>query len=109
MNTLLHILISALALTVTAMIIPGASIGLGGAIIAAIVLAVLNVLIKPLLILLTLPINILTLGLFTIVINAIIIYLVAAIVPGFGLNGFGTALLFALVLSLINILFGLVF
>ncbi len=70
------------------------------ALIVALVLALLNMLVKPLLIILSLPINILTLGLFTFVVDAIIVLLAAVIVPGFGVDTFWTAMLFSIVLSL---------
>ncbi len=69
---------------------------------AAAVLGVLNALFKPVLILLTLPINILTLGLFTFIINAALLKLTAALVPGFHLQGFWPAVLGALVISIVN-------
>lgn len=72
------------------------------AIIVAIVLAILNAIIKPLLIILTLPITILTLGLFLFVINALIILLASHFVPGFRVDGFWWALLFSLLLSLVT-------
>ncbi|MDQ1278627.1 MAG: putative rane protein [Thermodesulfobacteriota bacterium] len=69
---------------------------------AAAVLGVLNALFKPVLILLTLPINILTLGLFTFIINAALLKLTAALNPGFYLQGFWSAVLGALVISIVN-------
>ena len=69
---------------------------------AAAVLGVLNALFKPVLILLTLPINILTLGLFTFIINAALLKLTAALIPGFHLQGFWPAVLGALVISIVN-------
>lgn len=72
------------------------------AIVVAIVLAILNAIIKPLLIILTLPITILTLGLFLFVINALIILLASHFVPGFRVDGFWWALLFSLLLSLVT-------
>jgi putative membrane protein len=69
---------------------------------AAAVLGVLNALVKPVLILLTLPINILTLGLFTFIINAVLLELTAALIPGFHLQGFWPAVLGALVISIVN-------
>ncbi|RYY29513.1 MAG: phage holin family protein [Chitinophagaceae bacterium] len=72
------------------------------AIIVAIVLAILNAIIKPLLILLTLPITLLTLGLFLFVINALIILFAEHLVPGFKVDGFWWALLFSLLLSLVS-------
>ena|SRR5690606_1426792 len=71
------------------------------AILFALVLALLNVLAKPLLIILTLPVTILTLGLFLLVINAVIVLLASSIVNGFEVEGFWWALLFSLLLSLI--------
>ena len=72
------------------------------ALAAAFILGVINITIKPLLILLTLPVTILTLGLFTFVINALMIMLSAQFVPGFGVDSFWWALLFSIILSIIN-------
>lgn len=72
------------------------------AIIVAIVLAVLNAIIKPILILLTLPITLITFGLFLFVINALIILLAEKLVSGFSVDGFWWALLFSLLLSLLT-------
>ena len=76
------------------------------ALIAVIVLALVNIFVKPFVFLLTLPINILTLGLFTLVINALMIILVTYIVPGFTVDGFWWALLLSLLLTGTRILFG---
>ena len=103
MGFLLKWLINAVAIIITAYLLPGVKVtGLLAALVTALVLGLVNVLIRPLLLLLTLPLNILTLGLFTFVINALVIMLVAAIVPGFSVRGFWWALLFSLVLSIIN-------
>ena len=75
------------------------------ALIVAIVLGLINGVVKPIIILLTLPINILTLGLFTLVINALMIMLAAWIVPGFETGGFWPALLLGVILSLVSMLF----
>lgn len=72
------------------------------AIVVAIVLGIVNALLKPLLILLTLPVTILTLGLFLFVINAALVLLVAKLVPGFEVRGFWWAMLFSLVVSIIG-------
>ena len=72
------------------------------AIIVAIVLAILNAIVKPILILITLPITLVTLGLFLFVINALIILLAAKLVGGFSVDGFWWALLFSLLLSLLT-------
>lgn len=103
MSLLINWLISALAIIVTAYILPGVHIeGFTTALVVAVVLGVINIFIKPILIILTLPINILSLGLFTFVINAVIIILVSKIVPGFKIDGFIWALLFSIILSVIN-------
>lgn len=99
-----HWLIAAIAIGITSFVIPGARVGVFSALGAAVVLGLLNIFIKPLILILTLPVNILTLGLFTIVINAALIMLAAAVVPGFEIKGFGSALLFAIVLTLVNII-----
>lgn len=109
MNFILRILLTALAVVVLAKFLPGVAVaGYVTAIIVAIVLAILNLLVKPILVLFTLPVTILTLGLFLLVINAVIILLADAFVSGFEVNGFLIALLFSLLLSLFqSILFSL--
>ncbi len=76
--------------------------GFWAALWLALLLGILNVLLKPLLILITLPINILTLGLFTFVINALLVLLASSVIKGFAVSGFWTAMLFSIVLSLIS-------
>ena len=71
-------------------------------VLAALVLGLLNAFVRPMLLLLTLPINILSLGFFTLVINAFLLYVVAGLVPGFEITGFFRAFLAALLVSLIN-------
>lgn len=75
------------------------------ALVAAIGLGLINAIIRPIVLILTLPINILTLGLLTFVINALMVLLVAQVVPGFGVDNFWWALIFSLVVSVINGLF----
>ncbi len=104
--TILHWFVSVVAILLAAYLVPGTEVTLMGALVLAVVLALINIFIKPVISLLTLPINILTLGLFSLVINALLVMLAAMIVPGFAVAGFWMALLFALVLSLINWLFG---
>jgi putative membrane protein len=95
-------LIYIVSIFVTAYILPGVIVqGVGTAVVLAIVLGVLNFFLKPILILFTLPINILTFGLFTFIINAFLILLASNIVPGFYVNNFGWALLFAVILSIV--------
>ena len=70
--------------------------------ILAVVLGVINTFIRPIILILTLPLTIITLGLFSLVINALLIMLAAVVVPDFAVDGFLTALLFSIVLSLLN-------
>lgn len=102
-----HWLLSAVVLGVVALLVPGVEATLLGALLAAAVLAVLSVFVKPILVLLTLPINILTLGLFSIVINTVLVLLAGMVVPGFSVANFWWALLFTVILSLFNVVFGL--
>ena len=101
-------LLNALALAVVAAVVPGIHAdGVAPTLIAALVLGILNAIVRPILLLLTLPINILTLGLFTFVINAVMLLLTGSLVRGFTVDGFGAALLGALVLSLASFLLNL--
>jgi putative membrane protein len=100
---LIHWLVRTLAVIISAYLLPGVKVeGFLAALVTALVLGLLNTVIRPILIFLTLPLNVLTLGLFTFVINALLILLTSAIVPGFEVRNFGWALLFSLVLSIIN-------
>lgn len=106
MNWLIRLLLNGLAVVLTAYLLPGVSVdGYGTALIVALVLAIVNVLVKPILILLTIPITILTLGLFLLVINAAIILFVDNLVDGFTVDGFWWALFFSLILSVFNSVF----
>lgn len=109
MTLLIQWLIYAVAIIITAYLLPGVRLsGFFAALVTALVLGLVNTFIKPLLLLLTLPLNILTLGLFTFVINALLIMLTSSVVPGFTVTGFGWALLFSLVLSIINYVLGVI-
>ncbi len=104
---LLQLVLGGLAVLITQYILPGVHVvSFLNAIVIAALIALLNITVKPLLILLTIPITILTLGLFLLVINALLILLAASIVPGFTVDGFWWALLFALILGLVNSLLG---
>lgn len=107
MKLFFHWLVSALAIGIAASLVPNVAVSLVGALIAAVVLGAFNYFLRPILLVLTLPITILTLGLFSLVINALLVLLAAMIVPGFDVYGFWTALLFALVLSIVNWVFSL--
>jgi putative membrane protein len=103
MNLFVKIIISSLAVFLTAYLIPGISVdSYITAIWVAIVLALLNGFLKPMLIIITIPVTIVTLGLFLLVINATIIMLAGNFVDGFYVDGFWWALLFSLVLSVIT-------
>ena len=103
MRILIHVLVSSLAVFVTGRILPGVSIdSFGTAVAVAVVLGLVNATLRPLLLLLTLPINLLTLGLFTFVIIGGLVQLTSALVPGFHVANFWWALAFALVLAAIN-------
>ncbi|NJR50601.1 MAG: phage holin family protein [Leptolyngbyaceae cyanobacterium CSU_1_3] len=96
-------LATAISLIITASIVPGLRIdGLVAALIGAAVLGFVNAIVRPLLILFTLPLTILTLGLFLLVINAIAFWLVAALTPGFYVAGFFSALIGAVVLTIVS-------
>ncbi|WP_215226731.1 phage holin family protein [Echinicola shivajiensis] len=106
-NALVQLVIAGLAVIIASYLLPGVSVeDFWVAVIIAAVLSLLNYTVKPLLIILTIPITIVTLGLFLLVINALIILLAANIVPGFEVDGFWWALLFSLILSIINTIFG---
>ncbi len=105
MRLLVHWLSAAAAIGVAAYLVPGTQVTVVGALVAAVVLGALNLVIRPILVVFALPITILTLGLFSLVINALLVLLASALVPGFSVAGFWSALLFALVLAVINWLF----
>ena len=102
---LLHLVLTAGALLIVARLVGGVYVsGFGSALIGALVLGLVNAIVRPIMILLTLPITLLTLGLFLFVINALMLWLVAALVPGIRISGFGAALLGSLLLTLLNLL-----
>jgi len=103
MRFLVHWLVIALALWVTATILPGVEVSSWQALaVAAIVLGLLNALVRPVLVLLTLPITVLTLGLFYLIVNGFTFLLASKLVPGFDVSGFWWAVLGALVMSLVS-------
>lgn len=102
---LLHLVLTAVALLVIAHMVGGIQVsGFGAALIGALILGLVNGFVRPVMILLTLPLTIVTLGLFLFVVNALMFWLVAALVPGFQISGFGAALLGSLLLTVLNIL-----
>jgi putative membrane protein len=102
-NFLVRLLIMAVAILLTAYLLPGVKVeSFLSAVLLAALLALFNVTLKPVLIVLTIPVTFITLGLFLLVINAIVIMIADAILPGFEVAGFWWALLFSIVLWFIN-------
>lgn len=105
MRLLLVWLINALSLVLIAYLFPGIEIGsFATALIVALVLGLINAVVRPIIILLTLPINILTLGLFTLVINGLLFWFVASFIEGFYIAGFWSAFFGALLFSIVSTL-----
>lgn len=101
MKLLLRWLLNAVALAIAAWAVPGIAVeDTGTLLLAAAVIGLVNAVLKPLLVILTLPLTVLTLGIFYLVLNALLFYLAAGLTPGFSLSGFWAALFGALVMSL---------
>lgn len=106
MNWIVRFLLSGVAVVLTAYLLPGVDVqDYWTALLVALVLSLVNIFVKPFLILLTIPLTFVTLGLFLLVINALMILLTDYFVDGFLVDGFWWALLFSLILSLFNSLF----
>ncbi|MDO1513538.1 phage holin family protein [Maribacter confluentis] len=106
MKLILRILLSALAVLILAHVLPNVSVDtFMTAVIVAVVLSLLNILVKPILVVLTLPVTILTLGLFLLIINAIIILLADKLIDGFAVGNIWWALIFSLLLSFLQSIF----
>jgi len=108
MNGIIRFLLSGLAVLLTAYLLPGVDVThYGYALLVAAILGLANAIVKPILVILTIPITIMTFGLFLLVINACMILLVDSLIgSGFEVNGFWWALAFSLILSVFNSLFG---
>lgn len=104
--SIVHWIITAVAIGIAAYIIPGIEVTPVGALVLVVVLAIINAFIKPVISLLTLPINVVTLGLFSLVVNALLVMLAGMIVPGFSVDGFWPAFFFAIVVALVSAVFG---
>jgi putative membrane protein len=103
MNLLIRWLIISLIILAAAYVFPGIKVAsIYVALVAAIVLGLINLIIKPILVILTFPINILTLGLFSLILNALLIILASKLVPGFYVASFWWALLLGFILSIVN-------
>jgi putative membrane protein len=104
MKILVRWLLLAAALLLVAHVYPGVVVGsFGSAMVAALVLGLLNTLLRPILVLLTLPVTVLTLGLFLFVINALMFYFAASMLNGFQVAGFGAALIGSLIYSVCGV------
>lgn len=103
MNFIIKLLLNGLAIMLTAYLLPGIQIeGFLSAVMLALVLAILNATLKPVLVILTIPVTFVTLGLFLIVINALVILLADYFIPGSNIDGFWWAVLFGFILSILN-------
>ncbi len=103
MKLIIHLLINTLAVLVGVYVLKGVYVdGVMTAVVMAVVLGLLNTFIKPILIFLTLPITLVTLGLFLLVINALMIMLVDKLVPGFEVQSFWWALAYSIVISIVS-------
>jgi putative membrane protein len=99
----MNIIISTIAVLITQWILPGVKVDdMMSAVLAAIVLAFLNSVVKPILTILTIPITVFTLGFFLLVLNALMIIFTSKLIDGFHVDGFWWALLFSLILSLVS-------
>jgi putative membrane protein len=99
-----HLILTAALLLLVSNLVSGVHVqGWGSALVGAIVLGFVNAVVRPLMVLLTLPFTILTFGLFLLVVNALMLWLMAALVPGIRVQDFGSALLGSLVLTLLNL------
>ncbi len=109
MNTIVKMIIKwvffALALMLTAWLIPGISVSsIWAAMFACVIIAIINIFIKPVIMLLTLPVNIVTIGLFTLVINALLFMLAGWIAPGLAVDGFLSALFGSVIFSVLSLI-----
>ena len=103
MGLILVWILNAVALLIVAYILPGIAVSsFGSALIAALVLGLLNTLVKPVLVLLSLPITIVTLGLFLLILNGLLFWFAGSVLTGFTVNGFWWAMLGALIYSIVS-------
>jgi putative membrane protein len=106
MNFLIKLLLSSLAVIVSSYILPGAHVdGFFDALVVSLFLALFSATLKPLLIILTIPVTVFTLGFFLLVINALMIMLADYVVDGFYVDGFWWALIFGVILAIVNSIF----
>jgi len=107
MGFIVHVLVTAVLLFFLGRVVPGIRVRDGkAALVGALVLGLANAFVRPVLVLLTLPVTVVTLGLFLLVVNAAMLGLAAALVDGFAIDGFGSALLGAILLAVMNLFVG---
>jgi putative membrane protein len=103
MGFLIRILVNAAALAVATRLVPGVTVtGAGPLLVAALVLGIVNAVVRPVLVVLTFPLTLLTLGLFLLVLNALSVWLTSAVVPGFIVATFWSAFLTGLIVSIVS-------
>jgi putative membrane protein len=103
MGILANWIVTTIAIIVSAYLLSGVTVrNIGAALVAAVVLGLINAILRPILVILTLPLTIVTLGLFIFILNALLVLLASAIVPGFEVRSFWWALLFSLLFSIIS-------
>ena len=108
MGFLIRLVVNALALIAVAYVVPGIHVsGIGGALLAALILGIVNAILRPILIIVSLPLELITLGLFTLVINALLFWLVGALHVGLNVDGFWPAFWGAIVMSIVSWLLSL--
>jgi putative membrane protein len=108
MGFIVHVLVTAVLLFLLGQLVSGIHVRDGkAALVGALVLGLANAVVRPILVLFTLPVTVLTLGLFLLVVNAAMLALAAALVDGFEIDGFGSALLGAVLLAVMNVLVGI--
>ena len=99
----MKIFINTAAIAITAYILPGVTVeNIFVALVVAVILGIINMVLRPLLLILTLPVNILTLGLFTFIINGALVMLASSLIPGFHVEGFMVAIFFSIITSIIS-------
>ena len=103
MKILIHWLVAAIAILITAYVLPGVHVdGFLVALVLAVILGIINAFLRPLFVILALPITVLTLGLFVFVINGLLVMMAASIVPGFVVDSLLSGILFSIILALVS-------
>ncbi|MGZ3495924.1 MAG: phage holin family protein [Vulcanimicrobiaceae bacterium] len=110
MHLIIRLIINAIAFFLIAMYVPGFHVAsFGSALIAAIIFGLVNAIIRPLVLLITLPLTVVTLGLFIIIVNALMFWFTAWLAPGVKVDGFGPALIGAIIMMIVSFIVSYVF